>query len=296
MPKQRRASRPRLAVSVQHKTIGSGCPPTRTPGFQPSRPGGFGRTPRNRRQRRGTKPSSPVRIRLKARPTSRSKTARHTPPATNAAAPRPIAWPAPECQTRDRPLDPFFLIMVPTFLDERSISPPPPASPGRAKQDQRRGAAVHVHRHRPAAAGADDHIRLAPVVLGLGDADGSVEILVRQGRVQDLMAVVLEARRFEAAWRELPAVKEQDSHSSHPRKQNSIPRHSRKRATTPTTRLVPTNKKRVPRSIPPHAGVHDSSCPRWSSRFIVSLRFSSNDRSRERRRLETGGDDAHDKS
>jgi hypothetical protein len=37
---------------------------------------------------------------------------------------------------------------------------------------------------------------VAPVELGLGDADGSIEIVVGWGRIQDLMAVVFEASRL----------------------------------------------------------------------------------------------------
>ena len=51
-----------------------------------------------------------------------------------------------------------------------------------------------------------------PVELGLGDADGGIEIVVGQGRIQDLVAVVFEIGRFHAAWCRLPAVEEEDEH------------------------------------------------------------------------------------
>jgi hypothetical protein len=60
-----------------------------------------------------------------------------------------------------------------------------PGLPRRAEQDQRRGPGVDVHGHGPATAGADHNIRLALVELGLGDADGGIEVVVGQGRVQD---------------------------------------------------------------------------------------------------------------
>ena len=58
--------------------------------------------------------------------------------------------------------------------------------PGRAEQHQRGRARVEVHRHGPATGGADDHVGAVPVVLGLGGADGLVEVLVVEGRVDDL--------------------------------------------------------------------------------------------------------------
>ena len=53
------------------------------------------------------------------------------------------------------------------------------------------------------------------VKLSLSDADGSVKIVVGQGRVQNLMAVVLEVGRLQAAWRRLPAVEEEDEHTEY---------------------------------------------------------------------------------
>src|ERR1022692_1314565 len=48
------------------------------------------------------------------------------------------------------------------------------------------------------------------VELLLGDLNGLGEILVGQLRVDDLVAVLGEVRRFDAAWDRTPAVKEED--------------------------------------------------------------------------------------
>jgi hypothetical protein len=68
-----------------------------------------------------------------------------------------------------------------------------------AEKHKRRIAAVDVHRHGPASAGTDNHVGLPTVELGLGDADGGIKVVVGKGGVQDLMAVVLEVSRLQAA-------------------------------------------------------------------------------------------------
>ena len=73
-------------------------------------------------------------------------------------------------------------------------------------------ARVDVHGDGPTPAGADHNIGMMPVELGLGDPDGFVEIIVGQGRIQDLVAVVLEIGRLDAARCRLPAVEEEDGH------------------------------------------------------------------------------------
>jgi hypothetical protein len=50
------------------------------------------------------------------------------------------------------------------------------------------------------------------VELGLGDPDGLGEDLVRQPRVDDLVAVLGQEGRFDAAGNGLPAVEEEDYH------------------------------------------------------------------------------------
>lgn len=47
---------------------------------------------------------------------------------------------------------------------------------------------------------------------GLGDADGGIEIVVGQGRVEDFVAVVPETGRLSATWNAGPAVEEEDLH------------------------------------------------------------------------------------
>jgi len=43
------------------------------------------------------------------------------------------------------------------------------------------------------------------IELGLGDADGGIEI-VGQGRIENNVTMVLQVRRLDAAWCRLPAV------------------------------------------------------------------------------------------
>ena len=54
----------------------------------------------------------------------------------------------------------------------------------------------------------DHDIRMMLIELGLGNADGGVEIVVGQSRIENLVAVVLEIGRLDAARRRLPAVEE----------------------------------------------------------------------------------------
>ena len=50
------------------------------------------------------------------------------------------------------------------------------------------------------------------VELVLGDPDGQDEVFIRQLRVDDLVAVLGEDGRFDAARDRLPAVEEEDFH------------------------------------------------------------------------------------
>src|SRR5439155_26424550 len=68
--------------------------------------------------------------------------------------------------------------------------------PGGAEKDEPRAAAVDVHGDRAAPRRADDDVRLVSVELGLGDPDGLAEILVRQLRVRNLMAVSRQVGRL----------------------------------------------------------------------------------------------------
>ena len=49
------------------------------------------------------------------------------------------------------------------------------------------------------------------VELGLGGRKSSGEIVVIEGRVDDFVAVVLQVRRFDAAWDRMPAVSGKES-------------------------------------------------------------------------------------
>jgi hypothetical protein len=62
------------------------------------------------------------------------------------------------------------------------------------------------------------HDRLGPVLveLGLDDPDRLGEVLVRQFRVDDLVAVLRQVGGLHAAWNGLPAVEEEDSHGIGP--------------------------------------------------------------------------------
>ncbi len=68
--------------------------------------------------------------------------------------------------------------------------------------------------HRPATAGANNDSGMMPVVFSLGNGNGGIEIIVGQGRVQDLMAVVLDVGPLYAARCRLPAVEEEDEHGA----------------------------------------------------------------------------------
>jgi hypothetical protein len=50
------------------------------------------------------------------------------------------------------------------------------------------------------------------VAFGLGGADGLVEVVVIEGRVDDLVAMIGEVGRLDAARNRMPAVEEEDSH------------------------------------------------------------------------------------
>jgi hypothetical protein len=52
----------------------------------------------------------------------------------------------------------------------------------------------------PPPAGADDRLGPVLVELGLGDPDRLGEVLVRQCRVDDLVAVLRQVGGFHAAW------------------------------------------------------------------------------------------------
>ena len=73
-------------------------------------------------------------------------------------------------------------------------------------------SAEDVHGDRTTTGTADNHIGLVLVVRRLSSADGSVEVIVVESRIDDCVAVLLHARRFDAAWNGVPAVEEEDFH------------------------------------------------------------------------------------
>ena len=75
----------------------------------------------------------------------------------------------------------------------------PKSFPGRAEKDKRRRTRVDVHGDGSTPTRSDYNIGMVPVELGLGNENGFVEILIGQSRIQDLVAVVLEIGRLDAA-------------------------------------------------------------------------------------------------
>ena len=71
-----------------------------------------------------------------------------------------------------------------------------PSLPCGAEEDKGRVAAVDVHGDRTATGATDNDIGILPVELGLGDANGGVEIVVGEGWVQDLMSLLSEVGRL----------------------------------------------------------------------------------------------------
>jgi hypothetical protein len=71
--------------------------------------------------------------------------------------------------------------------------------PGRADKDEPGVPAVDVHGDGPSPAGADDGLGPVLVELGLGDLHGLLEVLVRQLRVEDGVAVAGQVARLDAA-------------------------------------------------------------------------------------------------
>jgi hypothetical protein len=55
-------------------------------------------------------------------------------------------------------------------------------------------------------------VLLSDVELGLGGADGLVEVIVIEGRVEDLVTVLDQVGRLHAAGDRMPAVEEQELH------------------------------------------------------------------------------------
>jgi hypothetical protein len=55
---------------------------------------------------------------------------------------------------------------------------------------------------------------LVLIERGLGDPDGFGEVFVRQRRIDDLVAVVLQVGRLHAAWDGVPAVQKEDLHGT----------------------------------------------------------------------------------
>lgn len=81
-----------------------------------------------------------------------------------------------------------------------------PSLPRWAKQDQRRVARVDVHGNGTAARRADDHVRVMPVVFGLGGADGRIEVVIIEARVDDFVAVICKVGWLHATRDTVPAV------------------------------------------------------------------------------------------
>ncbi len=94
-------------------------------------------------------------------------------------------------------------------LDGRGRSP---FLPSGAKQDQRRVFCVDVDGDCAATRRADDDIGLVLIEFGLADANGYVEVVIWERRVNDGVAVVFEVGRFCAARCRSPAVEIENLH------------------------------------------------------------------------------------
>jgi hypothetical protein len=103
---------------------------------------------------------------------------------------------------------PLCRITVPCF----TVFAVPPLLPRRTEEDEFRLAAVDVHGDGSAPRRADDYSRLVLVELGLSDPDRLVEILVGQFRIDDLMAVLDQESRFDAARDRVPSMQEENLH------------------------------------------------------------------------------------
>src|SRR6056297_2897563 len=88
----------------------------------------------------------------------------------------------------------------------------PPVLPCRAKQDERRVSALDVQGNCTATGRTDNYIRFVLIVGALSSADGKIEIIIVQCWIDDLVASVLEERRFNAADDTVPAMEEKDLH------------------------------------------------------------------------------------
>ena len=94
-------------------------------------------------------------------------------------------------------------------LDGRGITP---FLPSGAQEGERGVTRVDVHRHSAATRRADDDIGTMLLILGLGDADSFVEVVVGKSGINDFVAVRFQEGRLPAARNAGPAVEEEDSH------------------------------------------------------------------------------------
>ncbi len=69
-----------------------------------------------------------------------------------------------------------------------------------------------VRRLGLASGRAHSHGEAVTVVLGLGDTDGLIEVVVIHARVHDLVALLGEVGRLDPARNRVPAVQEEDLH------------------------------------------------------------------------------------
>ena len=77
------------------------------------------------------------------------------------------------------------------------LAVPTSSTPGRAARASPRRCRCSWRRPRPGS--TDDDLRLVPVELGLGGAHRLGEVVVIQGGVDDLVAVLRQVRRLDAA-------------------------------------------------------------------------------------------------
>lgn len=91
-----------------------------------------------------------------------------------------------------------------------------PILPSRAEQHELGTAAVDVHCHRATTGTSHNDMGLMPVECRLGNPNRLLEVLVGQWRVDNLVAVLNQKARLQAARFRHPAVEKEDFHALEP--------------------------------------------------------------------------------
>ena len=81
-----------------------------------------------------------------------------------------------------------------------------------AEENERRVAGHNVDGNGTTTAGTNDNSGLVLIVVGLGDLNSCVEVVVGQSWIENFVAVIFEVRRFAATGDAGPAVEEEYFH------------------------------------------------------------------------------------